>query len=117
MCPQAWLKRMIKDKFRNMRASTKRKVRDGEVAAPPPVPKKRRVEGMPHYFPADVPGSVEQQRMINALKEATGDEIRGLMDATFAARRHAIVDGAAGVEDLRDMYPPLLSSAEVIVLR
>ena len=106
---------MIKDKFRNMRASLKRKIRDGEeTAASPPATKRRRVAGLPNYYPSNVPGSVETQRNINKLKEASdASAVLQLMDVTFCARRHAIMEEGAGAEELRDTYPPLFSSAEV----
>ena len=106
---------MIKDKFRNMRASLKRRIRDGEEAVVSgPATKSRRVAGLPNYNPSTVPGSVETQRQINNLREASdASVVRHLMDITFSARRHAIVEEGAGVEELRDSYPPLFSSAEV----
>ena len=48
----------------------------------------------------------------NKLRSAGEDELDGLMDETFPARRHAIVHDHAAVTELMEDYAPLFTSEQ-----
>ena len=52
----------------------------------------------------------------NKLRSAGEDELNGMMDETFPARRRAIIDDHAAVTELMEDYAPLFTSDQVSCL-
>lgn len=78
------IKRHVRDKFRNKRASHKRELSPDSRANSVVPAKRRRVVGLPNYAPAPpAEGEVVMQRKINELRHA---ETAGAIDSCSSSR-------------------------------
>jgi len=103
---------MIQDKFKNQRRLEKLRQKNKPVDEPDgrPAAKTRRVQGLPGYNPGNESSATATLRSINELKVASSEEeVAALMDATFSARRKAIVEEDASVSQIREDYPVLFA--------
>ena len=83
----------------------------------PKLKKSRSVLGLPGYSAQGDPGDASAMRKINLLKPAESpEEVELLMTATFAARRKAIVDDGASVQEVQEIYPALFGSVQVCMV-
>ena len=80
------------------------------------VKKLRKVAGLPEYYPTETSlmASTQELRNINNLKSAASrEEVAALMEATFSARRRAIVMESVSMENIHEDYPALFEETEV----
>ena len=72
--------------------------------------------GLPGYHPDEkkVASRTEELRSINELQAATSSEdVAALMNATFSARRRAVVIESATIADIHQDYPAIFERKEL----